>query len=152
MTTKRRTFDDSFKLQVVKMIKDQGLTAPQVCRDLNIGETAVRRWVQQYEAEQLGQPGIGKPLTSEQQRIRQLEQENRQLKMDNDVFKKSHRLLCPRAEVTYRLVRQLQQKAYSVAYVCRLLGGQPIGVLRGKQACRHASIGLPRDRAAQSVV
>jgi len=89
MTNKRRTFDDSFKLQVVKMIKDQGLTVPQVCGDLNIGETAVRRWVQQYEAEQTGQAGIGKPLTSEQQRIRQLEQENRQLKMDNDVLKKA---------------------------------------------------------------
>jgi|TARA_R110000868_G_C10825957_1_gene758967 transposase len=89
MTNKRRTFDDSFKLQVVKMIKDQGLTVTQVCRDLSIGETAVRRWIQQYEAEQLGQAGIGKPLTSEQQRIRQLEQENRQLKMDNDVLKKA---------------------------------------------------------------
>lgn len=89
MTDKRRTFDDSFKLEVVKMIKDQGLSVLQVCRDLNIGDTAVRRWVQQYEAEQLGQTGIGKPLTSEQQRIRQLEQENRQLKMDNDVLKKA---------------------------------------------------------------
>jgi transposase len=89
MTGKRRAFDDSFKLQVVKMIKDQGLAVPQVCRDLNIGETAVRRWVQQYEAEQLGEAGIGKPLTAEQQRIRQLEQENRQLKMDNDVLKKA---------------------------------------------------------------
>jgi len=87
MTKKRRAFDDSFKLQVVKMIKDQGLTVTQVCQDLNIGETAVRRWVQQYEAEQLGQAGIGKPLTAEQQRIRQLEQENRQLKMDNDILK-----------------------------------------------------------------
>jgi transposase len=89
MTKKRRAFDDSFKLQVVKMIKDQGLTVAQVCQDLNIGETAVRRWVQQYEAEQLGQAGIGKPLTAEQQRIRQLEQENRQLKMDNDILKKA---------------------------------------------------------------
>lgn len=89
MTKKRRAFDDSFKLQVVKMIKDQGLTITQVCQDLNIGETAVRRWVQQYEAEQLGQAGIGKPLTAEQQRIRQLEQENRQLKMDNDILKKA---------------------------------------------------------------
>ena len=89
MTKKRRAFDDSFKLQVVKMIKDQGLTIVQVCKDLNIGETAVRRWVQQYEAEQLGQAGIGKPLTAEQQRIRQLEQENRQLKMDNDILKKA---------------------------------------------------------------
>ena len=89
MTGKRRTFDDSFKLEVVKMIKDQGLSVSQVCRDLDIGDTAVRRWVQQYEAEKLGQAGIGKPLTSEQQRIRQLEQENRQLKMDNDVLKKA---------------------------------------------------------------
>ncbi|MNN55754.1 Transposase [compost metagenome] len=89
MIKKRRTFDEDFKLQVVKMITDQGLSVPQVCRDLDLGETAVRRWVQQYEAEQLGQAGIGKPLTSEQQRIRQLEQENRQLKMDNDVLKKA---------------------------------------------------------------
>ena len=71
------------------MIKDQGLAVPQVCRDLNLGDTAVRRWVPQYESEQLGQAGIGKPLTSEQQRIRQLEQENRLLKMDNDILKKS---------------------------------------------------------------
>ncbi|QYN03101.1 transposase [Pseudomonas protegens] len=72
ITNKRRTFDDSFKLEVVKMIKDQGLSVPQVCRDLNIADTAVRRWIQQYEAEQLGQAGMGKPLTSEQQRVLQL--------------------------------------------------------------------------------
>ncbi|MBM3106213.1 helix-turn-helix domain-containing protein [Pseudomonas sp. V1] len=37
---------------------DQGLSVAQVCRDLNRGETAVRRWAQRYEAEQLGQPGV----------------------------------------------------------------------------------------------
>jgi transposase len=56
---------------------------------MDLGETAVRRWVQQYEAELSGQPGIGKPLTSEQQRIRQLEVENRQLKQDNELLKKA---------------------------------------------------------------
>ena len=40
-------------------------------------------------AEKLGQPGIGKPLTTEQQRIRELETENRQLRMDNDLLKKA---------------------------------------------------------------
>lgn len=89
MSDIRRKFDDSFKLEVVKMIKDQGLSVSQVCRDLNVGDTAVRRWLQQYDTEQLGQPGIGKPLTPEQQRIRQLEQENRQLKVDNDILKKA---------------------------------------------------------------
>lgn len=89
MTRKRNRFDDSYKLEVVKMVKDQGLTVPQVCQDQNLGETAVRRWIRQYDAEQLGQAGIGKPLTAEQQRIRQLEQENMQLKTDNDILKKA---------------------------------------------------------------
>ena len=89
MTRKRNRFDDSYKLEVVKMVRDQGLTVPQVCQDQNLGETAVRRWIRQYDAEQLGQAGIGNPLTAEQQRIRQLEQENRQLKMDNDILKKA---------------------------------------------------------------
>ena len=56
---------------------------------MSIGETAVRRWVKQVEADQLGNSGIGKPLSVEQQRIRQLELENRQLKSDNDLLKKA---------------------------------------------------------------
>jgi transposase len=56
---------------------------------MDIGPTAIRRWLEQYDAEQNGQPGIGKPLTPEQQRIRQLEQENRQLKGDVEILKKA---------------------------------------------------------------
>ena len=89
MTPKRKTFDVSFKLQVVQMIRDQGLSVAQVCRDMNLGETAVRRWLAQFDAEQSGQAGIGKPLTADQQRIRQLETENRQLRQDNDLLKKA---------------------------------------------------------------
>ena len=89
MSQRRRTFDTSFKLQIVQMIRDQGLSVMQVCRDMNLGETAVRRWVAQFDAEQTGQAGIGKPLTAEQQRIRQLEAENRQLRQDNDLLKKA---------------------------------------------------------------
>ena len=92
MMTKRRVhreFDTSFKLEVVRMVKDQGLPVSDVCRSMDLGETVVRRWVKQFETELNGQPGIGKPLTVEQQRIRQLETENRQLRMDNDLLKKA---------------------------------------------------------------
>ena len=88
MKRERRTFDAAFKLQVVKMIHEQGLTVAEVCQELKLGETAVRRWLKQVQAEQAGQPGIGKPLTPEQLRIRQLEQENRQLRSDNELLKK----------------------------------------------------------------
>ena len=78
MAKRRRVFDGEFKLQVA-----------QVCRDLDLGESAVRRWVAQLDAETLGHSGIGKPLTPEQQRIRELEQENRRLQRDNDLLKKA---------------------------------------------------------------
>jgi transposase len=89
MSGMRRKFDDSFKLEVVKMVKDQGLKISQVCRSMNLGETGVRRWIQQYEAELLGNPGIGKPLTADQQRIRQLEEDNRRLRQDVEILKKA---------------------------------------------------------------
>ena len=89
MTRQRRSFDPGFKLEVVKMIKELGLSVQHVGESMSIGTSAIRRWVAQYAAEQSGQPGIGKPLTAEQQRIRQLEQENRQLRGDVDILKKA---------------------------------------------------------------
>ncbi|PWF48640.1 IS3 family transposase [Massilia glaciei] len=103
------------------MIKEQGLSVQHVSQTMDIGPTAIRRWLEQYGAEQNGQPGIGKPLTPEQQRIRQLEQENRQLKGDVEIFKKSIGLLCPRIEMSYQLVQQLQKEATSVTQCCRVL-------------------------------
>lgn len=85
----RRAFDAAFKLQVVRMIRDQGLSVGQVCHEMSLVESAVRRWVEQFDEEAAGRSRVGKPLTAEQQRIRQLEAENRQLKSDNDLLKKA---------------------------------------------------------------
>lgn len=67
------------------MIKEQGLSAQHVSQSIGIGLTAIRRWVTQYKAEQSGQCGVGNPLTAEQQRVRQLEQENHRLRVDVDI-------------------------------------------------------------------
>lgn len=77
---KRSLFDVSAKRQVVEIIRAHGLSIGDVCRDLKLGETAVRRWLAQIDAEQLGQPGMGRPLTTDKQRIRQLDAENKQLR------------------------------------------------------------------------
>jgi transposase len=86
---RRRKFDPAFKLQVVRMIREQNVSLGQVCRDMDLVDSAVRRWVEQYDAEQAGGPGQGKPLTGEQQRIRELEAENRRLKEDVTLLKKA---------------------------------------------------------------
>jgi transposase len=36
----RRIFDASFKLEVVRMVKDQELSISDVCRSMDLGETA----------------------------------------------------------------------------------------------------------------
>jgi len=82
-------YETAFKLEVARMVVDQGIGITQVAQEMNISRTAVRTWVTQYRAELLGEAGLGKPLTVEQQRIRQLEQENRQLRSDNDLLKKA---------------------------------------------------------------
>jgi len=84
----RRSFDGSFKLQVVRMIRDQRLSVSQVCKDLDLVDSTVRRWIEQYDAEVAGGPGKGRPLTPEQQRIRQLEAELRETRLDIAVLKK----------------------------------------------------------------
>lgn len=86
---RRRTFDAAFKLQVVQMIRTQYLSVGQVCRDLDLVDSAVRRWLAQYEAEQAGQAGIGKALTPDQQRIGELERECQRLHEDVWLLKKA---------------------------------------------------------------
>nr|WP_244171177.1 transposase [Xanthomonas populi] len=66
-------------------MREQGLSVGDVCRNMKLGETAVRRWLAQADEEAAGRPGIGKPLTAEQQRIRKREAENTQLRGDVDV-------------------------------------------------------------------
>lgn len=38
MRKARRVFDEAFKLQVVKMVKEQGDTVDQVCRGMTLGK------------------------------------------------------------------------------------------------------------------
>jgi|GEM_PF-812513 len=81
MTGTRSNFDPGFKLQVVQMIREQGLSVGQVCRDQNLVDSAARRWLAQYDAEQAGRLGIGKPLAPERQRVHQLERETQHLRL-----------------------------------------------------------------------
>jgi transposase-like protein len=57
----RRAFDAAFKLQVVRMVRDQGLSVGQVCREMNLTDSGVRRWLEQFDEEAAGRPGAGKP-------------------------------------------------------------------------------------------
>jgi len=67
---KRHTFDADSELQIVRTITEQGLSVRQVCKDLNLGEIAVRRWLDQIDTEPHGQMRIEKYFTRDQTCIR----------------------------------------------------------------------------------
>lgn len=66
MKRQRRTFSAELKLEAARLVIDQGYSAAEASRSLGVGETSLRRWVQQLQG---GTAPTGKALTPEQQRI-----------------------------------------------------------------------------------
>ena len=60
MTRKRRSFSPEFKQEAASLVLDQGYTIAQACTSLGVGESALRRWVQQLTDEREGITPKGK--------------------------------------------------------------------------------------------
>ncbi len=54
MTRLRRSFTAEFKLEAASLVLDQGYSVPEASRSLDVGETVLRRWVQQLQSERSG--------------------------------------------------------------------------------------------------
>ena len=86
---KRRRYSREFKIQAVKMVTEQGLSVSEVSADLGVHANVLRKWKNQFaeDAEQAF-PGNGK-ASAEQEELRRLREENRQLRMERDILKKA---------------------------------------------------------------
>ncbi len=54
--TRRKHYTPEFKLEIAKLMVEQNYTLKQACEAAGAGATAVKRWRQQYVAEQSGKP------------------------------------------------------------------------------------------------
>lgn len=93
MTRKRRTFTTEFKREAASLVLDQGYSLAEASRSLDLGETALRRWVKQLEAERGGVTPTAKAMTPEQQRIQELEAKVKRLELEKTILKKATALL-----------------------------------------------------------
>ena len=90
----RRTFTPQFKHDAASLVLDQGYSIPQACEAMNVGQTAMRRWVEQLRQERGGvTPGKAKALTAEQQRIQELERQLQKVEREKEILKKATALL-----------------------------------------------------------
>ena len=88
MTRKRRKFSAEFKRKAVQLTKDSERSVAEIAKDVDISETALRRWMAQYEAD-AGEAPEEALMTSERQELRELRRKVRTLEMEREVLKKA---------------------------------------------------------------
>lgn len=93
MKKPRRNYTLEFKHEAAKLVLDEGYSISEACRSLDVGDTALRRWVEQLDHERGGITPTSKALTPEQQRIQELEARIKRLEREKSILKKATALL-----------------------------------------------------------
>lgn len=86
----RKQYTKEFKLDAISLVLDQGFTIAEAARSLEIRANMLGRWIKENEADNNGQAfrGNGK-LTPDQEEIRRLKIENKQLKLERQILKEA---------------------------------------------------------------
>jgi transposase len=84
----RRAFTAEQKEEAVRLVQTSGRSVYQVAHDLDLTETALRRWVQQAEIDARRGPE-GALSTEQLVELRDLRRENKRLRMERDFLKKA---------------------------------------------------------------
>ena len=72
----RRKFSREFKLEAVRLVRERGVSVAQACRDLDVHENVLRRWVKELGADpKQAFPGLRREVTK--------------LKAERDILKKA---------------------------------------------------------------
>ncbi|MFA0962771.1 transposase [Roseivirga sp. BDSF3-8] len=90
MSYERKSYDAAFKKEVVEMSYQRD-NIKELANDLGLRPELIYRWRSEYErSSDKSFPGHGKAkLTPEEKKIKQLEKELRDAKMERDILKKA---------------------------------------------------------------
>src|SRR5690242_9365202 len=84
---KRRSFTPEFRAEAVQLVREGTKSLPQVAKDLDLTESALRIWVKQAEAAE-GKGPTDALSAAEREELERLRRENRQLQMERELLKK----------------------------------------------------------------
>jgi transposase len=97
MAEKRGNYRDEFKREAVRLVTEHGCDMSKTARNLGINPTMLKRWKREVEAKQHDAfPGNGHVLPGKEALYRLYRFRNgiKWLRMEQDIVKKSSRLLC----------------------------------------------------------
>lgn len=85
----KRSYDNEFKREAVRLVVEEGRKASEVERNLGITPTLVSRWVREMsEDPEYAFPGKGR-LKAPDDEIKKLQRENERLRRERDILKKA---------------------------------------------------------------
>jgi putative transposase len=117
----RRKFSREFKIEAVKLVTERGVTVAQVCRDLDLAESVLRRWMREATvAPATAFPGNGqqRPELAE---IAALKKEVAKLKAERDILKKAAAYFARGSDMTFAFVAK-HRHIWPVSWMCKVLG------------------------------
>ena len=80
----RRSFTPEFRARTVELIESSGRSIPDICRELDLTASAVRRWVEQAEVDRGRKDGV---TSAEREQLERLRRENRILREEREILK-----------------------------------------------------------------
>ncbi|MEK5230325.1 IS3 family transposase [Lysinibacillus sp. FSL K6-0232] len=109
----RRTFTEDFKQQIVQLYQN-GKPRKEIIREYDLTPSSLDKWVSQ--SQKSGSFKEKDNLTDEQKELMELRKRNKQLEMENDIFKAS------RADTRTKVnVIKNNQHKYSISAMCKVL-------------------------------
>ncbi len=82
----RRSFTPEFKAEIVEQCRRGDRSIPEVARQFDLTETAVRDWVKQADIDAGDRPGL---TSAERDELAQLRRENRRLREDVEILRRA---------------------------------------------------------------
>jgi transposase len=82
----RRKFTDEFKRNAVELVRTTGRPIAQVADEMGIYDSTLGNWVKQDRIDRGEREGL---TTDERARLRELERENAQLRMERELLKRA---------------------------------------------------------------
>ena len=86
---KRNSYSRAFKLDAIKLVEENGLSAREVSVNLGLAPQMVERWIKEYEKDK-GEsfPGVGQAKSTDKE-LYELKRKLKQTEEERDILKKA---------------------------------------------------------------
>lgn len=85
----RAVYTKEFKSDAVKLVLEQGYSANEVAKRLDVNQTSVSRWVREYRQDNEPTVDSAASRSELESEVKRLSKENQRLKMEREILKKA---------------------------------------------------------------